>query len=68
MYGGALMTGWAITLAVSGASSGTATIEIFACGFWQRGPVPLGYEEMYSSTRSLSRSGTSVCVCDPQSV
>ena len=39
MYGGASIGGVAITLAVSGASSGTATIEIFACGDWQFGPV-----------------------------
>ena len=37
--------GVAITLAVSGASSGTETIEIFACGLTQSGPVLAGYDE-----------------------
>ena len=45
MYGGASIVGVAITLAVSGASSGTETIEIFACGLTHSGPVLAGYDE-----------------------
>src|SRR5215216_46015 len=60
--------GWERTLAPSGLFSGTWTIEIFLNGAWQLGPLPPGYDEMYRSTRLFARSGTSVCVCDPQSV
>jgi hypothetical protein len=68
MYAGASMVGVAITLAVWGESSGTDTIEIFAWGDWQFGPVLEGYDETYRSTRLCAGSGTSVCVCEPQSV
>ena len=37
---------WERTLAVSGAFSGTWTIEIFWNGDWQFGPEPPGYDEM----------------------
>jgi hypothetical protein len=45
MKGGAWLVGVAITLAVVGSASGAATIEILACGLWQRGPVLDGYDE-----------------------
>ena len=38
--------GVAMTLAVSGAFSGTSTIEIFRNGDWQFGPELPGYDEM----------------------
>ena len=45
MYGGASIGGVAITLAVSGRVQRHWTIEIFACGTEQSGPVLAGYDE-----------------------
>ena len=45
-YGWPSITGCAITLAFSGAFSGTSTIEILLCGAWQFGPELPGADEM----------------------
>src|SRR5215210_4082129 len=71
LKGGATTVGWAITLAVSGAASGTETIENLPNGCWHVPPMlvePIAYDDTYRSTRPLVRSGTSVCVWEPQSV
>src|ERR687891_1568863 len=70
-----------MTEAVSGASRGTSTTEIFECPWlpsglsgWQSVPKgvgpgeDVGYDEMYRRTRFSSGSGTRVCVWEPQSV
>src|SRR6478735_5579848 len=70
-HGGAETGGCAITDAVSGASSGTETIENLPNGCWQVPPMfceAIGNDETYSRSRLFARSGTIVCVCEPQSV
>src|SRR5882757_6621575 len=62
-------TGSAAILACVGCRSGTSTMVILSCGGWQSDWVTEGpYEEMYRYAVLPRLSGTSVWVCEPQSV
>src|ERR1041384_1689398 len=67
--GGAEICGCAITSALSGASSGTETIEILLNGCWHGPPMfceAIGDDETKIRSRLGARPGESVGGCEPQ--